>query len=119
MLYGTEMLDVFIWVQSDIAVLILGISHSAIGARVLVEFTLTKSVFYAFYILVKGVLSSGHIDIIHMFGRKQLVTRLELLVVGRGSETRTSGGPSEQCFDSSQCSNPGGVRSTMADPGGK
>eukprot|EP00959_Pyramimonas_sp_CCMP1952_P413121 8656963-Pyramimonas_sp.AAC.1 len=29
-----------------------------------------------------------------MFGNEQVVARLELLVVGRGSETKTSGGPS-------------------------
>eukprot|EP00959_Pyramimonas_sp_CCMP1952_P272867 5704183-Pyramimonas_sp.AAC.1 len=95
MLHRTELLAVFVLVQSNIAVLILGIYHSAIGARVFVEFTLTKGVFDALDALANGVLSAGHIDIINIFGRKQVVTRLELLVVGRGSETKTSRGPSE------------------------
>eukprot|EP00959_Pyramimonas_sp_CCMP1952_P056390 1177599-Pyramimonas_sp.AAC.1 len=95
MLYTTELLDVFVSVQSNIAVLILGISHITIGVCVLVEFTLTKGVFYALDTLVNHVLSAGHIDIISMFGRKLVVARLELLVVGRGSEARTSRDPSE------------------------
>eukprot|EP00959_Pyramimonas_sp_CCMP1952_P051566 1077460-Pyramimonas_sp.AAC.2 len=95
MLYRTELLDVFVLAQSNIAALILGISHSAIGVCVLVEFTLAKNVFYAHDMLVNGVPSAGHIDIINMFGREQVATRLELLVVGRGSETKASRGPSE------------------------
>eukprot|EP00959_Pyramimonas_sp_CCMP1952_P366313 7671916-Pyramimonas_sp.AAC.2 len=77
MSYGTELFDVFILVQSGITVLILGVYHSTAGARVLVEFTLTKGIFYALDILVNGVLSASHIDIIHMFGREQIVARLE------------------------------------------
>eukprot|EP00959_Pyramimonas_sp_CCMP1952_P318631 6667266-Pyramimonas_sp.AAC.1 len=95
MLYRTELFDVFILVQSDIAVLIVGASHSIIGACVLVDCTLTKRIFSAFDRLVNGNLSAGHIDVINMFGREQIVARLELLVVGRGSETEASGGPSE------------------------
>eukprot|EP00959_Pyramimonas_sp_CCMP1952_P279705 5848236-Pyramimonas_sp.AAC.1 len=38
-----------------------------------------------------------------MFGRKQVTARLELLVVGRRSETRTSRGPSELSLESSGC----------------
>eukprot|EP00959_Pyramimonas_sp_CCMP1952_P318931 6672872-Pyramimonas_sp.AAC.1 len=94
-LYRTELLDVLILVQTGITVLILGVYHSAVGACVRVEFTLTKGVFYASDTLVNGVPSAGHIDIIDMFGREQVVARLELLVVGRGSEAKTSGGPSE------------------------
>eukprot|EP00959_Pyramimonas_sp_CCMP1952_P260241 5441215-Pyramimonas_sp.AAC.1 len=82
MLYGTELLDLFVSVQSNIAALILGISHSTTGAFVLVEFTLTKNVFYALDILVNGVLSTSHVDIVNTFGRKQVAARLELLVVG-------------------------------------
>eukprot|EP00959_Pyramimonas_sp_CCMP1952_P286646 5993974-Pyramimonas_sp.AAC.2 len=95
MLYRTGLFDIFIWVRSGIAALILGVYHSTIGARVLVEFSLTKSVFYALDTLVNGVLKAGHIDIINAFGRGQVVARLELLVAGRGSETKTSGGPTE------------------------
>eukprot|EP00959_Pyramimonas_sp_CCMP1952_P182791 3822650-Pyramimonas_sp.AAC.1 len=95
MLYRTELFDVFILVQSGIAVLIFGVSHSAVGACVLVEITLSKSIFYALDTLVNGVLSPGHIDIINMLGREQVVVRLELPVEGRGSETEASGGPSE------------------------
>eukprot|EP00959_Pyramimonas_sp_CCMP1952_P399233 8365459-Pyramimonas_sp.AAC.1 len=83
MLYQTELLDVFVSVQSIIAVLILSVSHSTIG------------VFNALDRLVNGVISIGHIGIINMFGRKQVATRLDLLVAGRGSETKTSCGPSE------------------------
>eukprot|EP00959_Pyramimonas_sp_CCMP1952_P405507 8498951-Pyramimonas_sp.AAC.1 len=93
MLYRTELFDVFILAQNDIAVLVLGVYHSTVGARVLVEFTFTKHDFYALDTLVNGVLSAGHIEIIN--GRGQVVSRLELLVVGRGSETKASGGPSE------------------------
>eukprot|EP00959_Pyramimonas_sp_CCMP1952_P380222 7965604-Pyramimonas_sp.AAC.1 len=95
MLYRTELLDAFALVHSNIAALVLGISHSAISARELVEFTRAKSVFYAPDILVNGVLSAGQIDIFKMGGRKQFAARLELLVAGRGSDTRTSCGPSD------------------------
>eukprot|EP00959_Pyramimonas_sp_CCMP1952_P114950 2403268-Pyramimonas_sp.AAC.1 len=47
MLCRTELLDVLVLVQNSIATLVLGISHSTIGARLLVEPTLTKGVFYA------------------------------------------------------------------------
>eukprot|EP00959_Pyramimonas_sp_CCMP1952_P285093 5960875-Pyramimonas_sp.AAC.1 len=90
MLYRTELLDVFTLVQSDITVLILGVNHSTVGARVLVEFTLAEGVFYACDIPVNGVISAGHIDIVNVFGREQVVARLELLVVGRGSEAKAS-----------------------------
>eukprot|EP00959_Pyramimonas_sp_CCMP1952_P003427 71758-Pyramimonas_sp.AAC.1 len=79
----------------NIAVLILGIYHITIGACVFVEFTLAQSVLDAIDVFVHGVPSAGHIDGIDMFGREQVAARLELLVVGRGSETRPSGGPSE------------------------
>eukprot|EP00959_Pyramimonas_sp_CCMP1952_P042866 896960-Pyramimonas_sp.AAC.1 len=95
MLYGTELLDVFAFVQNNIAVLILGIPRSALGACVLVELTRAKGVFYTLHTLVIGVLSAGHIDITNMFGRKQVAVRLEHLVVRRWSETRTSRGSSE------------------------
>eukprot|EP00959_Pyramimonas_sp_CCMP1952_P460958 9480748-Pyramimonas_sp.AAC.1 len=72
----------------------IGISHSTIGACVL-EFTLAKGVFYALEMRVNSVLSADHIDIMNMFGRKQVAAGFELLVVGRGSETETSRGPSE------------------------
>eukprot|EP00959_Pyramimonas_sp_CCMP1952_P346189 7251012-Pyramimonas_sp.AAC.1 len=62
---------------------------------VLVECTLTKGIFKAFDILVNGVLSAGHIGAINMLGREQVVARLQPLVVGRGSETKSSGGPPE------------------------
>eukprot|EP00959_Pyramimonas_sp_CCMP1952_P108370 2265871-Pyramimonas_sp.AAC.1 len=77
------------------AALILGISHSASGARVLVEFTLTKGVFYPLDALVDDVLCAGHIDAINMFGREQVAARLELLVVGGGYDTEASRGPSD------------------------
>eukprot|EP00959_Pyramimonas_sp_CCMP1952_P232985 4869222-Pyramimonas_sp.AAC.1 len=81
-LYRTELLHVCMLIQSGIAVLILGVSHRTVCACVLVDFTLTKSVFYACVILVEGVLRAGHIDIINTFGREQVAARLELLVVG-------------------------------------
>eukprot|EP00959_Pyramimonas_sp_CCMP1952_P047666 995067-Pyramimonas_sp.AAC.1 len=81
MLYRTELLDVLVLAQSNIAVLILGIYHSTVGACVLVELTITTSVFYTLDMLANGVLSTGHINIIKMFGRKQVAARLELLVV--------------------------------------
>eukprot|EP00959_Pyramimonas_sp_CCMP1952_P237653 4966355-Pyramimonas_sp.AAC.1 len=95
MLYRTELLDLLVLVQSNVAVLILGTSHCTIGASVLVELTLTTGVFYALDILANGVLSTGHIGIIDMFGREKVAARLEFLVVRRGSETKTSRGPSE------------------------
>eukprot|EP00959_Pyramimonas_sp_CCMP1952_P367071 7688256-Pyramimonas_sp.AAC.1 len=95
MLYRTDLLGVFVLVQSNIAVLIHGIYRSKIGACVHVEFTLAKGAFSALDMFVNGVLNAGHIDIINMFGRKQGAARLELLVVGRGSETKISCGPSE------------------------
>eukprot|EP00959_Pyramimonas_sp_CCMP1952_P327798 6862745-Pyramimonas_sp.AAC.1 len=94
MLYRTELFDVFVVVQRNTAVLILGISHSTIGACVLVELTLTRGVFYALDALVNGVLCASHIEVINVFGREQVTARHELLVVGRGSETETSRGPS-------------------------
>eukprot|EP00959_Pyramimonas_sp_CCMP1952_P148222 3101454-Pyramimonas_sp.AAC.1 len=71
MLYWTELFDIFIWIQSGIAVLVLGVSHSTIGTCVLVEFTLTERIFKAFDIFVNGVLSAGHINVINMVGREQ------------------------------------------------
>eukprot|EP00959_Pyramimonas_sp_CCMP1952_P066837 1395427-Pyramimonas_sp.AAC.1 len=62
MLYGTELFDLFILVQSDIAVLILGVSHSTVGACVLVELTLTQGLFNAFDRLVNSVLRTGHLS---------------------------------------------------------
>eukprot|EP00959_Pyramimonas_sp_CCMP1952_P185167 3871894-Pyramimonas_sp.AAC.1 len=53
---------IFVLVQRDIAVLILGRSDSTIGARALVDFTLTKGVLQALDALVIGVLCAGHID---------------------------------------------------------
>eukprot|EP00959_Pyramimonas_sp_CCMP1952_P433956 9087519-Pyramimonas_sp.AAC.1 len=95
MLYRTELLDLLVLVQRKTAALILGISHHAIGVRVLVEFTLTKGVLHALGALVSGVLCAGHIGVVNMFGREQAAARLELFVVGRGSETGSSCGPSE------------------------
>eukprot|EP00959_Pyramimonas_sp_CCMP1952_P429311 8991444-Pyramimonas_sp.AAC.1 len=83
MLSRTELLDVFVQVQSNTVVLILGIPHSTIGACGLVEFTCTKGVFYAFDVLDNGILCTGRIDVIIMFGREQVTARLELLAVGR------------------------------------
>eukprot|EP00959_Pyramimonas_sp_CCMP1952_P260481 5446694-Pyramimonas_sp.AAC.1 len=77
------------------AVLILGISHSTSGICVLVALTVTIDIFYALDILANGVLSTGRMEIINMFGRKQVAARLELLVAGRGSKTKASRGPSE------------------------
>eukprot|EP00959_Pyramimonas_sp_CCMP1952_P207060 4331470-Pyramimonas_sp.AAC.1 len=77
------------------AVLILGISHDTSGVGVLVEFALAEGVLYALDRPVIGALCAGHLAIINMFGRKQLAARLGLLVVGRGSEIKPSGGPSE------------------------
>eukprot|EP00959_Pyramimonas_sp_CCMP1952_P099340 2076838-Pyramimonas_sp.AAC.1 len=71
MLYRTELLDVFVLVQGNIAVLVLGISHSTIGACVLVEFSRAKGVLYALGIFAHGVFSAGHSDIINMLGRAQ------------------------------------------------
>eukprot|EP00959_Pyramimonas_sp_CCMP1952_P359368 7524887-Pyramimonas_sp.AAC.1 len=71
MLYRTELIDVFVLARSNIAALIPGICHGAIGACVLAEFTLTKGALYAHDTLVNGAPSAGHIDIINKFGRKQ------------------------------------------------
>eukprot|EP00959_Pyramimonas_sp_CCMP1952_P326079 6825468-Pyramimonas_sp.AAC.1 len=60
----------------------------------LVDSTLTKSVLYTLDVLANGVLSTGQIDI-NTFGCEQVTARLELLVVGRGSETEASRGPPE------------------------
>eukprot|EP00959_Pyramimonas_sp_CCMP1952_P034652 726364-Pyramimonas_sp.AAC.1 len=76
-------------------VLVFGVSHSTVGICVLVEFTLTESIFNAFDIFVTGVLSTGHVNVINMLGREQIIARLENLVVGRGSESKSSGGSSE------------------------
>eukprot|EP00959_Pyramimonas_sp_CCMP1952_P458664 9476984-Pyramimonas_sp.AAC.1 len=69
--------------------------RGTISACVLVELTLTTGVSLALDMLVNGAPRTGQIDIINKFGRKQVVVRLELLVVGRGSETEASRGPSE------------------------
>eukprot|EP00959_Pyramimonas_sp_CCMP1952_P107974 2257668-Pyramimonas_sp.AAC.1 len=95
MLYTTELFDVFVLAPRNTAILVLGISHSAVAVRVLVAFTLTKSVFYAHDALVNGALCAGHIDVINVRGRELVAARLELLAVGRASETETSRGPSE------------------------
>eukprot|EP00959_Pyramimonas_sp_CCMP1952_P267306 5588916-Pyramimonas_sp.AAC.1 len=71
MLYRTELFDIFIFVQSDIAVLILSVSHSTVRICVPVEFTLTKGILNTCDILVTNVLSTGHVDAINMFGREQ------------------------------------------------
>eukprot|EP00959_Pyramimonas_sp_CCMP1952_P191489 4003818-Pyramimonas_sp.AAC.1 len=71
MLYRTELLDVFVLVQSNITVLIHALHHSTIGAFVLDELTLAKGVFYALDTLAKGVISSDQINFIAMFGLKQ------------------------------------------------
>eukprot|EP00959_Pyramimonas_sp_CCMP1952_P089313 1868334-Pyramimonas_sp.AAC.1 len=47
MLYMTERFDVFVLVQRDTAVLILGIYHGTIGACVHVGFALPKGVLHA------------------------------------------------------------------------
>eukprot|EP00959_Pyramimonas_sp_CCMP1952_P451466 9452411-Pyramimonas_sp.AAC.1 len=95
MLYRTELFDIFILVQSAIAAPVLGASHSTIGTCALVECTLTESIFHAFVIFVHGVPSTGHTNVINMPGRETVIARLELLVVGRGSEAKSSGGSSE------------------------
>eukprot|EP00959_Pyramimonas_sp_CCMP1952_P316259 6619494-Pyramimonas_sp.AAC.2 len=95
MSYRTELLHVVVLVRSSIAVLIPGISHSAIGARVFVGLTIAIGVFYTLDTLVNGVPNAGHVDIINMFGREHVAGRLELLVVGQGSETKTSRGLAE------------------------
>eukprot|EP00959_Pyramimonas_sp_CCMP1952_P413401 8662539-Pyramimonas_sp.AAC.1 len=59
-------------------------SHSTVGACVLVELALAKGVLYALDRFANGVLSSGYICSINMSGRKQIAARLELLVVRRG-----------------------------------
>eukprot|EP00959_Pyramimonas_sp_CCMP1952_P180696 3778185-Pyramimonas_sp.AAC.1 len=91
MLYRTELFDIFILILSDIAVLDLGVYHSTVGMCMLVECTLTRGIFKAFDILANGVLSAGHVGAINMLGSEQCVARLQLLVVGRGSETKSSG----------------------------
>eukprot|EP00959_Pyramimonas_sp_CCMP1952_P088498 1851580-Pyramimonas_sp.AAC.1 len=95
MLYRAGLFDIFILIQSDIAVLVLCASHGALRACVLVELTLTKGIFNAFGIFVNGVLSAGDIDAINMLGREQIAARLELRVVGRGSDAKSSCGPPE------------------------
>eukprot|EP00959_Pyramimonas_sp_CCMP1952_P286351 5987681-Pyramimonas_sp.AAC.1 len=67
---------------------------SAQSVRVLGEFTLSNGVLHALDALVNGVLCAGRIDVINMYGCEQVAARLELLVVGRGSETEASCGPS-------------------------
>eukprot|EP00959_Pyramimonas_sp_CCMP1952_P201487 4213299-Pyramimonas_sp.AAC.1 len=80
----TELFDVFILIQGSIAVLVLSVSHSTVRIRVLVESTLTERIFNAIDLSVNGVLSTGHINVINMLGREQIIARLELLVVRRG-----------------------------------
>eukprot|EP00959_Pyramimonas_sp_CCMP1952_P421160 8822540-Pyramimonas_sp.AAC.1 len=77
MLCRTELLVVFILAESGIAVLVLGASYSTVGACAVVGLTLTKGTFYALDTLVNGVLSACYMDIIHMFGRGQIIARLE------------------------------------------
>eukprot|EP00959_Pyramimonas_sp_CCMP1952_P026274 551610-Pyramimonas_sp.AAC.1 len=72
MLYRTELFDIFILIQSDIAVLVLGASHSTVGICMRVEFTLARSIFNAFDTFVNGVLNTDHIDVINMLGREQI-----------------------------------------------
>eukprot|EP00959_Pyramimonas_sp_CCMP1952_P115915 2423266-Pyramimonas_sp.AAC.1 len=79
----------------NIAVHILGVSHSAICICVFVDFTLARSALDALGAPVDGVLSAGHIDNIKMFGREKAIACLKLLVERRGSETEASRGPSE------------------------
>eukprot|EP00959_Pyramimonas_sp_CCMP1952_P417298 8743066-Pyramimonas_sp.AAC.1 len=94
MSHETELFDAFILVQCDI-VLILGIPHSAISICMLVESTSTNNTLYALDAIVNGVLGAGHIDLINASGCEQVTARLELLVVGSGSKTEASRGPSE------------------------
>eukprot|EP00959_Pyramimonas_sp_CCMP1952_P304699 6376682-Pyramimonas_sp.AAC.1 len=95
MLYRTELFDAFILVQCNIAVPILCVPRRKIGRCTFVEFALAGSAPDALGALVNGVLSAGRIHIIDMFGCEQVTARLELFVVGRGSETAASRGPSE------------------------
>eukprot|EP00959_Pyramimonas_sp_CCMP1952_P235024 4911173-Pyramimonas_sp.AAC.1 len=94
MLYRTELFNVFISIQSDMAVLILGVPRSTVRKFVLVDITLTKSILNACDTLANRVLSAGHVNVIDMFGREQVIARLELLVVRRRSEAKSSGGSS-------------------------
>eukprot|EP00959_Pyramimonas_sp_CCMP1952_P290379 6073671-Pyramimonas_sp.AAC.1 len=71
------MFDVFVLVQRNTAALVLGIYHSTNGARVPVEFALTKGATYALDALVNSALCTGHIDLINMCGREQVAARLE------------------------------------------
>eukprot|EP00959_Pyramimonas_sp_CCMP1952_P400687 8395972-Pyramimonas_sp.AAC.1 len=90
MLYGTELYNAFILVQCNVAAPIFCAPRSTISTCMLVEFVLTKSVLDALDSLVNAVLST-----INMFGCEQNTVRLELLVVGRGSEAKASRAPSE------------------------
>eukprot|EP00959_Pyramimonas_sp_CCMP1952_P241074 5038205-Pyramimonas_sp.AAC.1 len=74
---------------------ILCAPHIALGRCMFVEFALARSVLDALDALVNDVLSAGHINITNMMGCEQVTARLELFVVGRGSETKDTCGPSE------------------------
>eukprot|EP00959_Pyramimonas_sp_CCMP1952_P182444 3815101-Pyramimonas_sp.AAC.1 len=63
-------------IQGNIAVLVLSVSRITVSICVLVEFTLTESIFNAFDIFVNGILSAGHTNVIDMFGREQVIARL-------------------------------------------
>eukprot|EP00959_Pyramimonas_sp_CCMP1952_P362104 7583810-Pyramimonas_sp.AAC.1 len=62
---------------------------------VLVKFTPAESISNAFDWFVNGVLSASRINVINMLGREQIIARLELIVVRRGSEAKSSGRSSE------------------------
>eukprot|EP00959_Pyramimonas_sp_CCMP1952_P024083 505234-Pyramimonas_sp.AAC.1 len=95
MLYMTELFNVFTLIQSDVAVLVIGVPHSTVRICVLVELTLTIGILNAFNIIVNSVLSTCHVNDINMLGREQVVDRLELLVVRRRSEANSCSGSPE------------------------
>eukprot|EP00959_Pyramimonas_sp_CCMP1952_P266253 5566494-Pyramimonas_sp.AAC.1 len=95
MSYRTELLDVFVLIQCSITAPILAATLSTIGKCMFVGFTFTKTVLNALDALVDGVLSTGQIDSITMFGCEKATACLELLVERRASETKASRASSE------------------------
>eukprot|EP00959_Pyramimonas_sp_CCMP1952_P073526 1536725-Pyramimonas_sp.AAC.1 len=65
------------------------------GICVFAESTLARSILNTLDVPVDSVLSTSHVNVIKVLGRKKVGARLELLVERRGYETKPSRGLSQ------------------------
>eukprot|EP00959_Pyramimonas_sp_CCMP1952_P240843 5033485-Pyramimonas_sp.AAC.1 len=116
---------VFALTKGNITVAVLRAPHSTARLCVLDEFTLANSILDTHDAPVDSALSAGHIYVINVLTRRGFETEppvvfLSLSEKALGASLAQAPGLRQrrQCFDSSQCSNPGRDPSTDAGPGG-